>query len=732
MKIRIFIFLALLPTILSFAQINPKWTRYPAISPDGSAIAFTYKGNLYRVPATGGDATQLTFHDAHDYMAVWSKDGKTLAFASDRYGNFDIYTMDAQGGPATRLTYHSNDEKPYTFSADNSEVLFGAVRLDDVNHRQYPTRVQPELYSVSVAGGRVDQVFTVPAEYVQVSDNGTQMVYHDLKGYEDEFRKHHTSAIARDIWTYDVATKEHKMITSFAGEDRHPVFGNNSMVYYLSEKSGIFNVHKMNLSNPSQEEQLTNFKVHPVRSLSIGNGVLTFSFDGELYTLRDGEEPKKVAITIRTQQGSNSDKFISINGGVGEMDISPDGKEIAFVARGEVFVTSVDGSLTKRLTNTPQRERFVSFTSDGKAVTYASERDGKWSIYQTARERKEEPFFFASTLLKEEALVSNDKDNYLPAFSPDGKYLAFVVDRRTLKVMNLETKATTTLLTPDDLYHFQDGDKYFTWSPDSQWLLVGWGATLSNGEVLLISADGKKRMNLTESGYYDYAPKWVNGGKQMLWFSNRNGLKSYATSGRTQSDVYSMFFTKDAWDKFNMSKEDYELMKEIEKLEEKDKDKEDDDDKKGKKKGKKGEDKKEDQEKVEPLKFDWEDIRERKSRFTIHSSRLGDAVLSKDGEKLYYLARFEKGYNLWKTELRTKSTSMAISLGASSGSLMWDKKQENLYLLSDGKISKVDVDGGKTTPVKIKEEMKLDTDAEREFMFDHIWLRTDAIFYHSN
>ncbi|MEM1407893.1 MAG: S41 family peptidase, partial [Bacteroidota bacterium] len=325
-----------------------------------------------------------------------------------------------------------------------------------------------------------------------------------------------------------------------------------------------------------------------------------------------------------------------------------------------------------------------------------------------------------------------DKDNYLPVFSPDGKYLAFVEDRRTLKVMNLETKATTTLLTPDDLYHFQDGDKYFTWSPDSQWLLVGWGATLSNGEVLLISADGKKRINLTESGYYDYAPKWVNEGKQMLWFSNRNGLKSYATSGRTQSDVYSMFFTKDAWDKFNMSKEDYELMKEIEKLEDKDKDKEGDDDKKGKKKGKKGEDKKEGQEKVEPLKFDWEDIRERKTRFTIHSSRLGDAVLSKDGEKLYYLARFEKGYNLWKTELRTKSTSMAISLGASSGSLMWDKKQENLYLLSDGKISKVDVEGGKTTPVKIKEEMKLDTDAEREFMFDHIWLRTDAIFYHSN
>ena len=124
MKIRIFILLALLPTVISFAQITPKWARYPSISPDGATIVFTYKGNLYSVSTNGGDATQLTFHEAHDYMAVWSKDGKTLAFASDRYGNFDIYTMDAKGGPATRLTYHSNDEKPYTFSADNSQVLF--------------------------------------------------------------------------------------------------------------------------------------------------------------------------------------------------------------------------------------------------------------------------------------------------------------------------------------------------------------------------------------------------------------------------------------------------------------------------------------------------------------------------------------------------------------------------------------------------------------------------------
>ena len=723
----------LLLSFFSFAQISPQWARYPAISPDGSAIAFTYKGNLYRVSAEGGDATQLTFHDAHDYRAIWSGDSKTLAFASDRYGNFDIYTMDAMGGPSTRLTFHSTDEKPYTFSRNDSTVIFGAVRQDEVLHRQYPTSRQPELYSISIEGGRVQQILTVPAEAVQLNADGSQMIYHDQKGYENEFRKHHTSAITRDLWSYDLEADTHKMLTSFNGEDRNPVYSKDGKsIFYLSEESGTFNVHRMDLENPTSNAQLTQFKTHPIRFLSMGNGILSFGYDGELYTMPEDGEPKKLSINIRTQEGVNADKYVSVSDGVREMDISPNGKEIAFISRGEVFVTSVDGSLTKRVTNTPEQERFVKFTHDGKGVSYSSERNGKWDIYKTTKVRKEEPYFFAATLVKEDTLISTQEDNYLPEFSPDGKVVAYIEGRRNLKVMNLKTKVVTTLLTSDDLFHMSDGDKYFKWSPDSKWLLVDWRQTLSNSEVLLLSADGEKRINLTESGYYDMSPKWVNEGKQMLWFSNRNGLKSYATSGRSELDVYGMFFTKGAWDKFNLSKEEYDLMKDIEEGAKKKEDDKKEDDKKEDKKGKKKKDDEEKDKKIEPLRFDLEDLELRKSRLTIHSSKLRDAVLSKDGEKLYYLARFEKDLNLWETELRTKSTKMLISLGAKSGSLQWDAKQEHLFLLSDGKIAKVDLEGAKTKPVKIKSEMLLDADAERNYMFEHVWLRTNAIFYHSN
>jgi len=718
---RITIFLFLFFTHTAFGQTSPKWVRYPSISPDGSVIAFTYKGDLYRVSATGGQALQLTFHEAHDYQPVWSPDGKQIAFASDRYGNFDVFVMNAQGGEAKRLTFHSNDETPFSFTPDGQSILFGGVRQDLATHRQYPTGSQPELYSVPAQGGRINMVLTSPAEYVQYSKDGKMLVYHDKKGGENEWRKHQNSAIARDIWTYDTKTKKHSKITSFYGEDRQPVLADGDKnIYYLSEESGNFNIHKLALADPSKNTKITSLKTHPVRFLSASvAGLLSFSYGGELYTLKEGGSPKKVDVQILTQDKSNKDSFLAINGGVKEFSVSPDGKEVAFVARGEVFVTSVDGKMTKRITNTPEQERFVEFAPDGKSLVYSSERDGHWQIYQAKRNRKEEPFFYASTLIDESVLVENKTDNYQPKFSPDGKKLAYIEDRRSLKVLDISSGKSVTLLTPKELYHMQDGDQYFTWSPDSRWILANVKSTMVNGEVTLLDAEGKKPMtNLTKSGYNDYAANWVNGGKQILWFSNRHGMKDHASSGGSQADVYTMFLTREAWDQFNLSKDDYSLFKELEKL----------------KNGEKPKDKKDsarvEKEKKEiPIKIELNGIYDRKARLTIHSSSLSDAVLSKDGEKLYYLARFEKNANLWSTNLRTKETKMEISLEGTGGSLVWDKEQKHLFLLAGGKITKITIDGNKREPIQIDGDMLVDSDAERNYMFEHVWLRTKKMFY---
>ncbi|HEV8214270.1 MAG TPA: hypothetical protein VGP95_00500, partial [Gemmatimonadaceae bacterium] len=669
----------------STSPAGASWMRYPAISPDGKTIAFTYKGDLYRVAAAGGAATALTTHVAHDFMPVWSHDGKRIAFASDRHGNFDIYVMPADGGEPRRLTFHSAAEYPYSFSADDKSVIFGAARIDEAANREYPTGSQPELYRVPANGGRPMQVLTTPAEEARESKDGRYIVYQDKKGGENAWRKHHTSAIARDIWIYDSKTGAHRKLTTFAGEDRNPVFANDEKsFYYLSEESGSFNVHKMSVDG-GKSQQLTSFKQVPVRFLSSSdNGTLCFGFDGQIYTMTTGASPKQVNVAITSDTRANAERIMAVNNGAGELTVSPSGKEVAFTYRGDVFVAGVDGGGTKRITNTPEVERGLEFSPDGKALIYASERGGKWAIYEARRQRAAEPYFYASTVVVETPVVSNDHQNSSPKYSPDGSEIAYLEDRNTLKTYTVANKQSRTLLTDKELF---GNDHYYQWSPDSKWILFDLDVPgIAPGEVGLVRADGSgKIVNLTESGFNDARGKWILDGKAMLWFSNRDGLKSVAQSGGAQQDVYAMFFDRDAWEKSRLSKDEFALAKEIDSLATRPP--------------------RPDTSKVagdsarvtlvgsprkKDLVLDLDGIENRKARLTIHSSSLSDALVSKDGEMLYYLARFERGINLWSTNLRTRETKMVLALNANSGSMVWDKNQKAIFLLADGAISRID------------------------------------------
>lgn len=700
----------------SYSQTEASWLRYASISPDGKTIVFTYKGDLYKVPSIGGNATVLTLHEAQDFMPIWSHDGKTIAFASDRNGNFDIYTISINGGAAKRITYHSAAEYPYEFSADDQFIYFGAARMDLASNRMYPTSSLAELYKVSVNAGKVEQVITTPAEDIRWSKNADFFIYQDNKGRENIWRKHHTSSVARDIWMYNSNTTEHKKLTSFNGEDRSPVLTNNDQsFYYLSEESGSFNVFKMNI-NGTEKKQVSTFKDNPVRFLSKSNNdVLCYSYNGILYTQKEGSSPKRLSVFISDDAKNNNEKVIPVSAGIRDLALANNNKEVAYVFRGEVFVSSVDGNMNKRITNSIEQERSVGFSPDSKKIVYSSERNNKWGIYMAEMARKEEPYFHASTLVKETALIVNDNENYQPLFSPNGKEIAFIENRKSLKVYNIETKQTRLIFTGNEIFTMGDNSHEFSWSPDGKWFLLSFNVpTVRNSEVGIISSDGKgKLMNLTESGYADGSPKWVMDGKAMIWASNKDGLKSYAQSGSTQNDVYMMFFTKSSWDKYKLNKDEAALLKDIED-----------------EKTKADTSKKKDVKKDSLLVFDWSELTDRRVRLTIHSSTLSDMLVSKDGENLYYLARFEKGFNLWTTNLRTKETKILTALNANGGgSMFWDKEQKNMFVLADGRVSKIEATSGKQSSVSIGGEMNLDVAAERAFMLEHVWRRTKTTFY---
>jgi tricorn protease-like protein len=248
-------------TVSISAQDAPLWLRYPAISPDGKSVLFEYKGDIWTVPTSGGNAIPMTLSESYEFSPVWSHDGRSIAFASDRYGQPDVFVMPATGGEAKRLTFHSAPELPSSFTAEDKAVLFVSNRQDLVTNAQFPSPAMGELYSVPVTGGRVSLVLTTMARDATVSSTGDKIIFHDYKGYESEWRKHHTSSVTRDVWVYDVGSKKYTQLSQFKGEDRNPVFdSNDNDFYYLSEQSGSFNVWKSSLAHPDKSN--CSHKIH--------------------------------------------------------------------------------------------------------------------------------------------------------------------------------------------------------------------------------------------------------------------------------------------------------------------------------------------------------------------------------------------------------------------------------------------------------------------------------------
>lgn len=714
--------MALLMTfsLQSFAQ--PLWMRYPSISPDGSQIVFTYKGDLYKVDAKGGTAIPLTIHPAHDYQPIWSPNGQHIAFASNRYGNFDLYIIPAEGGQASRLTYHSANEVPEAFTPDGRSITFSAQILDDAQSSQFPYGRFPELYQVKIESGEVNQLLTTPAEEVVYSKNGDFMLYQDIKGYEDPWRKHHTSAVTRDLWKYDIANQKHSQLSSFNGEDRSPVLASDQQtVYYLSEQFGTFNVCSFSLNDPANVSQISKLDKHPVRFLTISdNDVLCYGYDGQIYTQIPGGEPQMVNIDISLDNGSEDLQYTSMSSGANEMDLSPNGKEVAFIVRGEVYVTSTEYGTTKRVTNTPEQERSVSFSPDGRSLVYASERNGSWNLYQSGIAKDEELYFVNSTLINEEPVLEIEAETFQPHFSPDGKEVAFLENRVALKVINLETKAVRTILDAKYNYSYSDGDQWYQWSPDGQWFLVNYCPHhWQINEVGLVSSNGSGEVNnLTKSGYGDNRPQWMMKGNAMIWYTDKHGMRNHGSWG-SQDDVYAMFFNQESFDQFKLTKEELELKKEAEKEKKNKKDDPDKDNKKG-----------DDETKaVELIDIEMKGMEDRKARLTIHSSNLAGALLSPDGDKLYYLSRFERGHDLWLHDFKENETKKVAKLDGRGGYMQADSSFNNIYVLSGGKITKIGTKDHKTKPVAYKAEMYLDAQGERSAMFEHAWRQVMRKWY---
>ena len=283
-----------------FAGAEPLWMRYCAISPDGSKIAFAYKGDVYVVNSDGGMAQRLTTEEGFESSPVWSNDGKTIAFVSDRNGGRDIFVVPAAGGVAKRVTTHSARENVLAFSKDDKFIYYSALMQDPASSVMFPGGWITELYRIPVNGGRPELVVAAPVAHLCFDKDGQSFLYENQTGGENEWRKHHVSSVARNIFYYNATTGKHEQVTTNVGEDRSPLYAPDGKMVFLSERDGgSFNVYKGDVQSADEAVALTSFKKHPVRFLTQANdGKLCFGWQGEIYTLIPGQKPQKVAVEV--------------------------------------------------------------------------------------------------------------------------------------------------------------------------------------------------------------------------------------------------------------------------------------------------------------------------------------------------------------------------------------------------------------------------------------------------
>ncbi|MFD2649121.1 S41 family peptidase [Devosia albogilva] len=527
---------------------EPRWLRFARISPDGEAISFTHRGQVFVVAAEGGVAIPISSQQAYSHHAVWSPDSERLAFASDIGGDDDVYVSDFSG-TLQRMTWSSASEVPTSFSADGQSVLYEALRLGDAEQSvQGALSGLPQLYAVDTGTGRDRLVLPNLAGEASWNQDQTALVYTYNPSFDPPERQYRVAANARQIWIYRAATGNHERLFPVDGVDRlNPVWSaDGQSLFYLSEASGRLNVWRVDLST-MEETQLTRYSDEAVRYLSVANdGTIAFTHGGRIYTMAPGaEEATAIEILTLDQRTNNrANYYAQRSQGFAS---SPDGTLFAHIANTDVFLSDTEGDY-RRITDTPGEERDITFSPDGSLLVYAAQRDHQWGLYAVDLSAEDGAAGLALNY-EEQALLVPENGNFMgPEFSPDGGKIAFIADRREVQVLDLETGEVTVLFGAGDYNStYFDGNLHFSWSPNSTELAVDWN-TIDASElrrVAIVPADGSAAPRpigtVTDlSGY-----TWSADGTQIIGSTTLYGARD-AQLHAEDSDLYRIFVSEAA------------------------------------------------------------------------------------------------------------------------------------------------------------------------------------------
>jgi len=489
--------------------------RHPAPSPDGSQIVFSWQGDLWMVPAAGGDARRITAHPANEHHPVWSRDGRLIAFSSDRHGNPDIFFMpsDASAAP-TRLTFASVTDIPYDFTPDGKAVLFSSNRAMGI-------RWMPQLWRVPLTGGTPSMVQDAFAEQAAYSPDGKTLAM--VRGATKWTRRGYRGPANRELWLA-TGDNNYRQITDFDGDDDNPSWLDGETIGFLSSRNGRKNVFKLDIAS-GETTALTDHTGSAVRSPrgSAYGIIIAYEFEDGIWTVTAaGGEPTLLAINVPADKVVNAIERRSESDGASDLTVSPDGTLAAFVIHGDIFVTDIvsedDQKIAKpptvQITDTPEREKEPRWSPDGERLIFTSARAGNFDLFSVTR--TDEDLAWTDTFdFTTNSIVAGPANEQDAQFSPDGERLAFVRGKGELVVV--ESDGGNEIVLHDHFY-----PPTFSWSPDGQWIAFSSEDQHANSEIFIIPSTGGEAYNVSRHPDFDENPVWSPDGKRLVWGSHRH------------------------------------------------------------------------------------------------------------------------------------------------------------------------------------------------------------------
>lgn len=678
------------------AQDSP-FVFHPALNSDGSMLAFSYQGDIWTAPATGGDATRLTIHEAYEGHPRWSPDNSMIAFSSDRYGNDDLFVIPSSGGTSKRLTYHSTGDYLTDWTTNNN-LLFTTDRAFQ------QVEWNDEIYSISANGGTENRLLNADGDMATMSPDGKFIAY--VRGYRTT-REAYRGAANYDIWIYNTENKTHTKVTEFNGHDWMPQWGGNRTIYYISSESGIYNVHRLNIDDngnlSGSREQLTNFDENGLRYLSVSRdgSAVTFSRETDTYIMNtNGGTPQKVNIKISADYRFDPVEYKSDAAGATEYAVSPNGKLLAYVVRGEVFIKEADTeeSRSKNLTNDPgSRDQMVTFLNDSTLI-FISDKYEQKDLFLVRSSDPDQSNLFKSLKHEIVRLTDTDGEERNPIMSPDLKKIAYIVDRGRLIVSDIS--ADGDLSNSKTLLDGWDTPGSIAWSPDSKWLAYQLSDLYFNSEIYIHAADGSMDpVNVSMHPRGDYNPFWSKDGSKLGFTSSRNN---------SNSDVWFAWLKKADWEK---TKQDW-------------KEKDEDTDKK--------KDDKEKDDEVEPIEIDFKNIHRRLTQVTSMTGDENNFIITNDGETFVFTgdSKTDNGSDLYSVKWDGTELKVVMGGGKSPAAFYLDPEGKYMYYMKTrGSIGRFDVSSSKDEALPYKAEYEIDYYAEQDEVFDEAWRALNLNFY---